>query len=263
MRRLPSEPVYLMNKRIQREAYKILKRRAKIAVIEICIIVVTLVILFFSTNPLIENFKYRINGINCEFQSPDFDNGNTILFETGREILLIDSGNKNHGEELLRFLSSEEINSINYLFIPELSEEYFHSLDEIFNSVTVNKIILPSTDNEHLQNIFDDYIASTPVFAQTANEGMSLKIGKSTVDVTDVSSLSVMISFGKNKFLILNRYEVEEEILDFNGDVIIKNKDSFIEIMDDSSERVYRTDMNGDINIKSNEVDIKIKCENQ
>lgn len=262
MRRLPSEPVYLMNKRIRREGYKWINRRAKLAVIEICIIAVTLVVLFFSSNPFINNFKYRTNGISCEFQCPDFDNGNAILFESSEENFLIDSGNGNHCEELLGFLTSEGIDSINYLFIPELSEEYLQSLDMIINSVSVDKIILPSTDDEQLQKIFDDYIASTPVFAQTANEGMSFRIGKSTVDVTDVSSLSIKLSFGKNRLLILNSgYELDDKISEF--DAIIRNFDSVIEIEDISSEKIYRTDLNGDIHIKSNEVDLKIKCEKQ
>ncbi len=262
MRRLPSEPVSEVYKRKQYQIQKTFQNRMIAVIVTSYLCLLFLLLIFFFNGTLWENFKYRTNGINCEFQCLDFDYGNAILFESSGENFLIDSGNGNHGEELLGFLTSEEIDSINYLFISELSEEYLQSLDMIINSVTVDKIVLPSTDDEQLQKIFDDYIASTPVISQTAIEGMSFRIGKSTVDVTDVSSLSIKLSFGKNKFLILNsEYVPEDKITDF--DAIIRNLESFIEIEDISSEKIYRTYLNGDILIKSNEVDLKIKCEKQ
>ena len=113
-----------------------------------------------------------------------------------------------------------------------------------------------------MHKMFVDYIATTPVFSQNANKGMSFRIGKSTVDVTDASSLSIRLSFGKNKFLILNSgYEHEDIISDV--DVMMIIEDNAIEVFDKEPNEKFRTDVDGDIILKSNEIDIKIECKNQ
>ena len=264
MRRLPSEPVYLMNKRIRREGYKWINRRAKLAVIEICIIAVTLVVLFFSSNPFINNFKYRTNGISCEFQCPDFDYGNAIYFESSGENVLIDSGNGNHGEELCEYLNVKNIGNIDYLFIAETDEDYLKTLDMLIDSVNVETIVLSLTDNDSEQDSFEDYIATIPCNSRYAIKGMSFRIGKSTFDIIDPESMLFKVSFGENEFLVYNvDNEISGSVSDFDADILMINDGSAIEVIDEKSNENLRTDLNGDIIIKSNEVDIKIECEKQ
>ncbi len=249
----------------------------------------SLVALFFSTNPFIKNLKYRTNGTNCEFHCPDFDNGNTIYFECEGENILIDFGNENHSEELIEYLFENNIDKIDCLFVSGKDDKYLKTLDTLINSVTVKSIVLPSADNEMEQNLYDDYIATIPNNSQHANNGMSFRIGKSTVDIIDSCSLSIKISFGENKFLIWNSDdEISDLIYEFDADVIIAGEGSLInnnlfefsspdicvlnnyiasqsetDIIKSYSKENYRTDLNGDIIVKSNEVDIKIKCENK
>lgn len=264
MRRLPSEPKYLMEKRLQRNANKILKRRTIIALIEIAIIFLFLIILFFKSNPFIDNFKYRTNGINCEFQCPDFDYGNAILFESSGENVLIDSGNGNHGEELCEYLNVKNIGNIDYLFIAETDEDYLKTLDMLIDSVNVETIVLSLTDNDSEQGSFEDYIATIPCNSRYAIKGMSFRIGKSTFDIIDPESMLFKVSFGENEFLVYNvDNEISGSVSDFDADILMKNDGSAIEVIDEKTNENLRTDLNGDIIIKSNEVDIKIECEKQ
>lgn len=260
MRRLPSEPEYLMNKRLRSTAYKIRKKRERAAIIEITIIAVAMITLFIKTSPLINNFKYRINGVDCEFHCLDFDFGNSIYFECGKENALIDSGDENHAEELVEFLTENNIENIDYLFVSGIDEGYNDSFDVLVDYVDVETVVLSSVGVD--TECFEEYIATTPVNMRHAAKGMSFRIGKSILDFIDEDSLLMNISFTDNKFLINNSNDAFEAD-DHDYDVIIRKRDYATEVIEKESEKSYLTDINGNIVIESNEIDIKIKCEKQ
>lgn len=122
MRRLPSEPEYIRERRLIREQIERDKRYFVYVFVVLAVAAVSFAVLLLKTSPIIDNIKYKLNDIDCEILVPDFDFGNGIYFECEGETLLIDSGNSQHSEELIEFIESNNIDKLNYLLITEISE---------------------------------------------------------------------------------------------------------------------------------------------
>lgn len=293
MRRLPSEPDYLRDKRIRSKLNKIKRRRVKIAVIELSIIAITLMVLFIKTSPLIEEFKYKTNGIDCEISNFDFEFGAGVYFECGDSNALIDSGSEGHSDELLRFIKSEEINKLDYLLISDVNTEYIETLGELLKIIEITKIIIPECDDS-LYAIYDELLLANGKSLSSAKSIPCFPVNEMKFQIIDSETMTYKIIFGNNSFLIGNFSDENREIEIINSmpyidsDVLISLNgnlpcDKFLETVspkkfvincDESdnvnlssaeklSDGIYRTDLNGDITIKSNEVDLKIECEKQ
>lgn len=294
MRRLPSEPEHIRKEKAREWSEKWRKRRFVIDCTILCVILLIFVPKFISNSQFVENIKYKFNGIDCEIYVPDFENGNGVFIECEGKTVLIDTGINGHDSELSDFFESENIVKIDYLVLSELNESYLNIISEITGSVTVEKIILPSVDDEELYSQFDNMLFSDGQNYMSSFNGMHFYFEDVSFTYLDSESLVLEMDFGNHSFLIYNSAEENRELEIINSkpyldaDVLISlngnlPSDKFLETVmpemfiincdenndidllsaDKLSNEIYRTDLNGNILLKSNEVDLEIECENQ
>ncbi len=282
MRRLPSEPEYIRERRLIREQIERDKRYFVYICIVLVVAAVSLAVLLLKTSPIIDNFKYKLNDIDCEILVSDFDYGNGVYFECEGETVLVDSGNSQHTEELLEFIKLNKIDNLNYLLITEISEEYIVTLEKVLDLIDISKIIIPDDDDKSLVEKYDNIIfPKGPIFL-TSEQISYFTLGKMKFYIIDSQNLSLDISFGNHNFLVLNGKTVEYlNIKSYSDVLILKNSDllstEFLKMLKPKNciinsalneeipipkkYSVYRTDNDGEIIISSDEVSLKIKCE--
>ncbi len=284
MKRLPSEPDYIKERRLIREQMERDKRYFVYICVFLAVAAVYLAVLFLKTSPLIDNIKYKLNDIDCEIIISDFDYGNGLYFECEGETVLIDSGNAQHIEELLEFIESNNIDKLNYLLITEISEDYLVTLKEVLDLIDISKVIIPADDDKSLVQLYDNLIFPKGSIFLTSDQITYFTLGKMKFHIIDGQNLSLDISFGNHNFLVLNGETVEYLNIKSKSDVLIlKNSDllstEFLkmlkpencivnsvlneEISIPKKYSVYITDTDGDIIISSDEVSLKIKSEKQ
>lgn len=282
MRRLPSEPEYIRERRLIRERMERDKRYFLYICVVLAVAAVSLAVLFLKTSPIIDNIKYKLNDIDCEIQYVDFQYGNGIYFECEGETALVDSGTSQHTEELLEFIKSNNIDNLNYLLITELSEEYLLTLEEILSITDISKIVVPDDDDKSLIELYDNLIFPEGAIFLTSDKISYFTLGKMKFNIIDSLNLSLDISFGNHDFLVLNGENAEYLNIKSKSDVLFLMNGSllskeFLEMLKPRNciinsvlsedipllkkHSVYSTKTDGDIVVTSDEVTLDIITE--
>ena len=237
MRRLPSEPVHLMQKRIKEEHNKRLKRRLIVELSVLGIVIVFVSFQSFKNSDFIKSLKHRFNGTDCVIQSIDYDYGNGVYFECEGETVMIDSGASEHSEELLKFIEAEEIEKLDYYLIPNPDEEYLKVFADVMESVDITRVVLSQCD-ESLYSKYDDLTFVNVAQLLTANVYSCFVAGELQFDIFDFETLTARVSFEDNSFLIYNSCSDETEL----------------KIMDSSSFREFDAVISLDGNLPNEEL---------
>ncbi len=283
MRRLPSEPEYIRERRLIREQIERDKRYFVYVCVVLAVAAVSLGVLFLKTSPVIDNIKYKLNDIDCEILVHDFDFGNSVYFECEGETALVDSGNYQHTEELLEFIESNNIDKLNYLLITEISEEYLTTLEKVLILTEVSKIIVPDDGDKSLIDLYDNLIFPEGAIFLTSDKITYFTLGKMKFNIIDSQNLSLDISFGNHDFLVLNGENAEYLNIKSKSDVLfLKNGDllttEFLKMLKPKNcivnsvlnedmlipkrYSVYKTKTDGSIIVTSDEVTLNIDTEN-
>lgn len=283
MRRLPSEPEYIRERRLIREQIERDKRYFVCVCVVLTVAAVSFGVLFLKTSPVIDNIKYKLNDIDCEILVHDFDFGNGVYFECEGETALVDSGNYQHTEELLEFIESNNIDKLNYLLITEISEEYLTTLEKVLILTEVSKIIVPDDGDKSLIDLYDNLIFPEGAIFLTSDKITYFTLGKMKFNIIDSQNLSLDISFGNHDFFVLNGKKVEYLNIKLKSDVLfLKNGDllttEFLKMLKPKNcivnsvlnedilipkrYSVYKTKTDGSIIVTSDEVTLNIDTEN-
>ena len=290
MRRLPNKPVSEEYKAMQYRAQKIMERRIIGSIVGLTVALFFLLFNFFFGSTLWTNIKkgveYKTNGIDCEIKIPDFEYGNSIYIQCNNKNTLIDSGSSEHKNELVQFLKNNNVSLLENYYIYEIFDSYENVVSEIVDSVDINTYIVPPLDESEGFNNIDSLIFQTGKFHINSHKGYGFGTNNVLVTLIDEEKIAMNIAFGDNKILFWNGngqddesdFLASDEEMDY--DVLIVGKDKsvsaqFVEslkvefvvsadkISDDIkalSIDVYSTFENGEITIRSNEIDIEIQC---
>lgn len=268
MRRLPSEPAYLMQKRIKEEGYKRLRRRLVVELSIFGVFIIFITFMCIKNSDFVKSIKYKFNGIDCVIQCVDYDNGIGVFFESEGETALIDSGAKGHSEDLLNFIESKGIEKLNYLLISDPDEEYLSVLSDVIETTEISKIIVSECDDS-LFAMYDDFLFGEFVILLNAENTTYFQLGEMKFDILDTETVTTRVTFEDNSFLVYNSCseETELEIMDLSS---YRDFDALISLDGNlPSEKLIETVnqknviVNRDAFIKSDGVKFKINFENQ
>ena len=155
----------------------------------------------------------------------DVGQADSILIENNKEYMLIDAGNNEDGELLVKYFNQKEITNFKYLVGTHPHEDHIGGLDDVINNFDVGTIYMP------------DAITTTKTFTDVLdaieNKGLTYKVpkiqetftlGEATLEViytgTDTKELNntsivLRLVFGETTFLFTGDAEdkAEETIL--------------------------------------------------
>ena len=129
----------------------------------------------------------------------DVGQGDSILIKQDGVNMLIDAGENNKGELVVKYLKSQGVETLDYVIGTHPHSDHIGGLDDVINSFNVGKVFMP--DKMHNTKTFED------VLIAIQNKG--LKITKPTVGKTyELGSATFTILAPNNSYSNLNNYSI-------------------------------------------------------
>ena len=153
----------------------------------------------------------------------DVGQADSILVCNQNEAMLIDAGNNEDGEDVVKFIKDKGITKLNYIIGTHPHEDHIGGLDNVINSdLEIENILMPKiqTNTKTFEDVLDA-ISNKGLKVTAPSKGDSFKIGDSNCEVmTDsildkdnlnLASIIIRLEFGSNSFLFMGDSETENE----------------------------------------------------
>ena len=155
----------------------------------------------------------------------DVGQADCVLIQNNNENMLIDAGNNEDGEKLVKYFKELGITSFKYVVGTHPHEDHIGGLDDVINSFDIDTILLPDayTTTTTFMDVLDAIDNKNMTFT-VPKENDKYQLGEanidilySGVDVEDLNDASIVIklTYGSNKFLFSGdaTTKVEKQIL--------------------------------------------------
>lgn len=210
------------------------KSRIILGIILLIIIIVCAIYVEFTTN---KDNNITSNGTSNLYESLNIDTSKLNIFylnvgqadatliTMGKEVMLIDSGNKTDGPYITQFLKAQGINKINYLIETHSDSDHSGGMSTIVENFEITKMYMPqnviaSSGLEEIVNIqiftnLDDIYTLGNATWKVLSVNNAKEVKESEDNDT---SIVIQLNYGDNKFLFMGdaTSKVEKQLLNDN-----------------------------------------------
>ena len=160
------------------------------------------------------------NDENLKVYFFDVGQADSILIQNKNETMLIDAGNNEDGDLLVKNLQELQIEKIDYLIGTHPHEDHIGGLDDIIKNFEIGTIYMPKvqTNTKTFEDVLDA-VANKNLKIETPKVGDKFKIGEANCkvlavgnDKTNLNLSSIVIQMNFENLSYLFTGDVEEEI---------------------------------------------------
>ncbi len=180
-----------MNKRTQR---KIAKAASKNPIIIVALVLVALAIIagiiiyqmFFAPGDPV----YDVPEGSAEFHYIDVGQGDATLIFADGETVLIDTGEVDSNNTLIKYLQNKSVETIDYFIITHFDSDHFGEATEILNTFEVENLIIPDqVKTTKMYTTFMETVASKPdIFVSVIEDSDDIGTAIEVDDKIDLDS---------------------------------------------------------------------------
>ena len=183
----------------------------------------------YSSNITEDVFKEVSSDLKVSYL--DVGQADSILIENNGEYMLIDAGNNEDGELLVKYFNDIEIDGFKYVVGTHPHEDHIGGLDDIINNFNIDTIYMPDaiTTTKTFMDVLDaienkNMTYKVPKIEEEFYLGEAMiKVLYTGTDTRDLNNTSIVfrLDFGKNSFLFTGDAtdKTEEIILDLGLEV--------------------------------------------
>lgn len=213
------------------------KKKKENKVLRLLLIIITIIYGLYLSN-MDSTYSMPNNDVNSNLIISYLNVGqaDSILIENNNEYMLIDAGNNNDGELLVKYFKDKGITEFKYLIGTHPHEDHIGGLDDIIYNFDINTIYIPDaiTTTKTFMDVLDsmeekNMTYSVPKINETFSLGESLiTILYTGTDTKDLNNTSIVLrlDFGNTSYLFTgDATEKTENILlkdnlNLNADVL-------------------------------------------
>lgn len=177
-----------------------------------------------TSNSASSNSVAVSNDSSLEIYFFDVGQADSILIKNNNQNMLIDAGNNSDGRLIVSYLKNDlKIEKLDYIVGTHTHEDHIGGLDDVINSLNVEKIYMPFTSNvstktyEDVENaIIERNLSITnPQVGETFSLGDAnfevMFVDNSEPDEKNDSSIVLKLNFGNQKYLFMGDAETKTE----------------------------------------------------
>lgn len=141
----------------------------------------------------------------------DVGQADSILLENNGELMLIDAGNNNDGEKLVKYFKEQNITNFKYVIGTHPHEDHIGGLDDIINNFDIDTIYMPDviTTTKTFMDVLDaiesnNMTYKVPKIQEKFTLGDAIiEVLYTGVDTKDLNNASIVlrVDFGETSFL--------------------------------------------------------------
>lgn len=168
-----------------------------------------------TTNNIIEGEQLIVDYI-------DVGQADSILLRTEDKAMLIDAGNNEDGEDVVKYIKDKGIDTLEYVIGTHPHEDHIGGLDNVINELNIGTIYMPeiTTNTKTYENVLTA-IENKELSINIPKKGNKFYLGKAECEImTDsildknnlnLASIITKVTFGNTTFLFTGDAETENE----------------------------------------------------